>query len=163
MGGLARALPDWEERRFAAGRRIVANPRRGSRCGPPAGGTHRAFHQGAEPLGREFGKKLSYVPKRRNAWESGEIRAPVCAERVACRVPDRGKTMCQKFVSGKANPTPMNLLSRPLASRRSRTEVTKHLTDSTVASFVRSRGSPGVTGASSRSKAPSPPTFCVKP
>jgi len=88
---------------------------------------------------------------------SGGTSEPVCDERTACRVPALGKTTCQKSPLGAAKPTPMNR-----RSRFSRTEVTKHSTDSEVISLKTRTVWPGNRGASITMSAPPALTDCVE-
>src|SRR5271155_563747 len=86
----------------------------------------------------------------------GGTSDPVCEERTACRVPAFGKTTCQKSFLGVAKPTPMKR-----RSCFSRTEVTKHSTDSEVISLKRRTVWPGNRGASITISAPPALTYCV--
>src|SRR5208282_115394 len=79
----------------------------------------------------------------------GLMSDPVCEERTACRVPALGKTTCQKSFLGEEKPTPMNL-----RSCFSRTDVTKHSTDSDVISLKTRTVWPGNRGTSITISAP---------
>src|SRR6266849_1145236 len=77
---------------------------------------HRAYVQLSG-----FSWRLDYYGEGLFARGPGITSAPVSEERTAWRVPDLGKTMCQKLPRGTEKPTPMY---RSWAPRFCRTDVT---------------------------------------